>query len=138
MSLKSAIFSQEPQTFFVNNSPPLDTDLNSTSLHPTPTEFMEIFQGQAVGFAFFHRSCLVRGWGRGMPLLTLTPYPFLPLSQSCHMRIYLKNLVEMPSFPDVAVSKAIVFCFSRFRTSLLQIKLTLREVTDSKTTACHH
>lgn len=72
MSLKSAILSQELQTVFVNDSPPLDTDFNSIPLLRTPTEF-EIFQGQTVVFAFFHRPYLVRGWGRGLPPLTLSP-----------------------------------------------------------------
>lgn len=126
MPLKSAFLSQELQTFFVDNSPPLDTNLNGTSLLPTPTEFMQMFQGQAVVYAFLHRSYLAWGWGRGTPLLTLTSYTFLTLksSQSCQtLRIYLKTLVEMSLFSDVAVYNAIVFCFSGFRTFLLQIEL---------------
>lgn len=53
MPLKSAVLSQDPKSFLVDNSPPLDTNLNGASLHPTPIEFMQIFQGQAVVFAFF-------------------------------------------------------------------------------------
>lgn len=132
MSLKSAILSQELQTVFVNDSPPMDTNCNSTPLLYTPMEF-EIFQGQAVVFAFFHRPYLVRSWGRGLHPLTLTPYILILKSKLPNFaNLSGKFGLKCHRFRDLLFPRQ-SRCFSRVRTFLFtELNFTSWEVTASK------